>query len=161
MPPCTCAFGVRSACGPSPNALRRFNGVILQQVIKRVRFLCRRCVFGGERGRFGNAWRLSVRVARGLVSLTSSQQLHRWRSCRAHAGVAELADAPGLGPGVIDVKVQVLSPAPSENEGAAGSRGEISAAPFLLCGNSEGNAGVRCERRALGQRARARQLSAA
>ena len=29
------------------------------------------------------------------------------------AGVAELADAPDLGSGVYDVKVQVLSPAPS------------------------------------------------
>ena len=30
------------------------------------------------------------------------------------AGVAELADAPDLGSGVPDVKVQVLSPAPSK-----------------------------------------------
>ena len=32
------------------------------------------------------------------------------------AGVAELADAPDLGSGVSDVQVQVLSPAPIENE---------------------------------------------
>lgn len=29
-----------------------------------------------------------------------------------YAGVAELADAPALGAGVLDVQVQVLSPAP-------------------------------------------------
>ena len=29
-----------------------------------------------------------------------------------YAGVAELADAPDLGSGVLDVQVQVLSPAP-------------------------------------------------
>ncbi len=29
-------------------------------------------------------------------------------------GVAELADAPGLGPGIFDVQVQLLSPTPNK-----------------------------------------------
>ena len=33
----------------------------------------------------------------------------------SYAGVAELADAPDLGSGVPDVQVQVLSPAPKQN----------------------------------------------
>ena len=34
----------------------------------------------------------------------------------SHAGVAELADAPDLGSGIYDVKVQVLSPAKEERD---------------------------------------------
>ena len=38
----------------------------------------------------------------------------RGREITSYADVAELADAPDLGSGVLDVQVQVLSPAPNE-----------------------------------------------